>query len=48
MQVAAVEAHSLTLELLLDACIPHTMKEFPAVALSHLRENCLLYAVAVS
>lgn len=48
MQVAAVEAHSLTLELLLDACIPHTMEEFSAVALSNFRGNCLLYVVAVS
>lgn len=48
MQVAAVEAHSLTLELLLDACIPHTMQEFPAVALSRLREYWGPYAAAVS
>lgn len=45
MHVAAVQAHSSTLQLLLDTCLPCTLLDFPTVALSSTGE---MYTVEVS
>lgn len=47
MHVAAVQAHSSTLRLLLDTCIPCTLQDFPTVALSRTGESCAMYTVEV-
>lgn len=48
MHVAVVQAHSSTLQLLLDTCVPCTLQDFPTVALSGTGESCAMYTVEVS